>query len=478
MMDRSPFFAACCIAATAVSVLLSGCNSAESRARQAYTEYQAASAAGDLQGARIALLQLVTAQDDVPSYWEELGKLQLELHAYPDAYYAFNRAHELDRTNAGTLAAMTQLALLGGNMDIAEQNARQLELLSPGHPAVRLAYGYVALRRTDLDKADEEADQLIENFPFDPSAKLLKARILMARGDAAKAVALLQDQVRSKPNDIGSLKALMTLLQHESDWRGVADVAARLGQLQPKDKTWAVTAVDAAFRANDIVSARRESEPLLTPAAAPDAVADVLDVWAKRWKTPEAIAEIRRVASRATPQQRLAFATYFNEVGSPEDAQALAGGGPQLPINATNMSANAIIADAIGQMGQASEAKRLFDAILAREPDHVYALRGRIKLEIRTGRAKAAISDAQRLISVLPGSAPDRLLLARAYAAAGDARQLDRTLWDAFHEIPGNLELYEVLRAHVRKTQGEDAVKSVDDEYRQQRDVNLAREFI
>jgi predicted Zn-dependent protease len=108
----------------------------------------------------------------------------------------------------------------------------------------------------------------------------------------------------------------------------------------------------------------------------------------------------------------------------------------------------------------------------------VYALRGRTNLEISTGDAKAAIVDAQRLVSVAPDSATDRALLARAYAAAGDRRQVDRTLWNAFHEIPANFDTYEPLRQYVLKTDGADAAKAIDDEFKEQRDIALAREFI
>jgi hypothetical protein len=69
-------------------------------------------------------------------------------------------------------------------------------------------------------------------------------------------------------------------------------------------------------------------------------------------------------------------------------------------------------------------------------------------------------------------------LLAKAYAAAGDGRQLDRTLWDAFHEIRANRRIYEVLRTHVAKTDGPDAVSGIDDEYRHQLDAELIQEFI
>ena len=93
------------------------------------------------------------------------------------------------------------------------------------------------------------------------------------------------------------------------------------------------------------------------------------------------------------------------------------------------------------------------------------------------GAARAAITDAQRLVSVSPRSARERLLLARAFAAAGDQRQVDRTLWDAFHEIPANFLLYEALRAHVVKSGGAEAAARVDAEFRQQQDVELARDF-
>jgi tetratricopeptide (TPR) repeat protein len=204
----------------------------------------------------------------------------------------------------------------------------------------------------------------------------------------------------------------------------------------------------------------------------------VLRIWAMRWKSPDAVEEARRLAASATPDQQLTYATYFNAAGSPEDAAALVGTSPRLPVNRGNMSANAVIGDYLALTGRASQAKQLFDSILKIEPDHVTALRGRINLEIRTGQAKAAVIDAQRLVSVARQSARDRLLLANAYAAAGDARQLDRTLWNAFHEIPASFELYEALRAHVRRTQGPEAEQRVDAEFQQQRDVSLSRTFI
>ncbi|NUR46166.1 MAG: hypothetical protein HOP91_08445 [Sphingomonas sp.] len=478
MMNRSAFFAACCIAATAVCLPLSACDSAESRARAAYTDYQAASAAGDLQAARIALLKLVAAQDDVASNWQELGKVQVQLGAYQDAYYAYTRAHELDRTDVETVATLAQLALLSGNMDLAEQHAKNLELLRSDHPVIKLAYGYVALKRMDLDEADKNADSLLAAYPSEPGATLLKSRIFAARGEFEQAIGILENQAKARPDDAGALKSLTMLYQRKGDWRGVESAAKRLWSLNPKASENGLTVVDAALRAGDFEAARQASEDLMQPDAPTAQVEAVLDLWSEHWTGPDAIAEARRLAEEASPGQKLAYAGYFNDVGAAKDALALTGDKPVMPLQRWNLSRNALIAGALAQAGRASEAKELFDGILVREPDHVYALRGRINLEIRTGQAKAAIVDAQRLVSIEPKSARDRLLLARAYAAAGNVRQVDRTLWNAFHEIPANLQLYEVLRARVLETDGPDSARSLDDEFAQQRDVTIAREFI
>jgi predicted Zn-dependent protease len=479
MKDRGPFFAACCFAATALCLTLTACDSSESRARQALADYQAASAAGDLRASRLALLQLVSAEDDNPTNWQELGKVQIQLGSYSDAYYAFTRAYELDKSNPQVLSSLTQLSLLSGNVDVAEDHAQKLELLAPAHPAVKLTYGYVALRRGDYDRADQQVDQLLAEFPREPSANLLKARILLGRGKNQDAIKLLETQTQGMPTDAGSWKALMSLHERYRNWPGVTLAATKLASLNPKNTEVAYTAVDAAFRGNNIEAALRGSEPFLQPDSPPDQVESILTIWAERWRTPQALQRVRELSRTATPQQALAYATYFNSVGQPDDAAALLGGGaPRLPVSQTNLSSNAVIAESLALRGELSQAKTLFDQILAKEPDHVYALRGRINLEIRTGAARAAITDAQRLISVVPRSARDRLLLARAYSAAGDERQVDRTLWDAFHEIPANLRLYVTLRAHVARTGGPEAATRVDAEFQQQQDTDLSREFI
>ena len=132
---------------------LSGCGSKETQVRDAYSNYQAAAAANDMAGAQQALLQLVAIDDRVAEYWIELARLQAATGSVGAAYHSLTRAYELDRSNVGLLRALTEFALRGGDPAMAQVYARELDVVSPGDPWVKLTRGYVALRESRYDEA-------------------------------------------------------------------------------------------------------------------------------------------------------------------------------------------------------------------------------------------------------------------------------------------------------------------------------------
>ena len=107
------------------AVAIAGCSSSDSKARAALGEYQAATAANDLPAARKALLELVRAKDDVADYWAELGKVQATMGSYNDAYYAFTRAYELNRSDPALVRARTELDRCGSRCSWAPGSRRR-----------------------------------------------------------------------------------------------------------------------------------------------------------------------------------------------------------------------------------------------------------------------------------------------------------------------------------------------------------------
>jgi tetratricopeptide (TPR) repeat protein len=461
---------AACLSAACLS---SGC-SPDARARDALTAYQSAAASNDVTGARRALLDLVRAKDDVPDYWVELGKLEASMGSYNDAYYAFSRAYELDRSNVDVLRAVTQLALRAGDLPSALSHAEELEVLSPGDPWPKLTKGWAAISEMHFDQALSAADSILANSPYDPSATVLKGRALlgMHRDDEAKA--LLNKQVQAQPSDVGSLQLLARIYTRENDWPKLLQVAQRLNGLVPADASYGLMVIEAALRGGNVDVARTASRRLLRPGAAPALVGSVLDVWEDYWPSPQRIDDARALAGATTTlQSRLVYAVFLSRMGSPADAVRLSSAAATLPVDARNAEANAVLADAQSHLGNAALAKSRLDAVLAFDPGNATALRGRAELELRLGNSKAAIADAEKVTTVLPNSARDRLLLARAYAAAGNTSWVSRTLWSAFQDIPADEKLFAALE--TTKKGDPDATRELQEEFDHQLDAKLAR---
>ena len=374
--------------------------------------------------------------EDVPDYWIQLGQLNLQLGNYRAAYDALSHAHELDRSNVEVVATMAQLAIYAGiRSTLRTSRPRTWHCIAPDNSTVTLVQGFVALQQQNYEKAEAAADKLLAATPTDPVAKVLKARILIGQQRPDDAITLLEEQHRADSEDRLSLRALSKLYRANKNWRDAQRVDQYLYELDPKDFRPAQQLLELALRAGNVSLARQVSGPLLSAAARDQLVANTLDLWARYAPAGTFLPDLTLLAQRAGPARRPAFAEYLNRVGQPAAAQRLLGA-VQLPITHENASLNAVLAQSMALQGRTADANRLFNEVLSLEPDQLQALRGRSELLMRTGGVKQAIIDAQRIVTSNPQSGTDRVLLARAFLAAGNKQEVRRTLWQAFHDLP------------------------------------------
>jgi len=456
------------------AVAIAGCSSSDSKARAALGDYQTATAANDLPAARKALLELVRAKDDVADYWAELGKVQAAMGSYNDAYYAFMRAYELNRSDPSLVRALTELALRSGDLTQAQAKAEELEILSPGDPWVKLVKGWAAYSELHYDQALAISDAMLATSQFDPSATILKARSLVAMHREDEAIDLLNKQIQAQPADVSSIAFLAKIYQRQDNWSKVAELSQRVTAASPADRQSALLLVEAAFRSGNVELGRKASFGLLQPATDMATVDAVLDLWTNYWPSSQRVADARRLAAAATRQeQRLAFAQFLTRCGDAVHAIALVSPAAGLPVSAETAEPNAVLASALARNGNLPAAKARFDAVLAFDPGNATALRGRSELALRTGNAAAAVVDAQKLVTVLPTSGEDRLLLARAFAAAGNKPWMERTLWSAFQDIPADPNILAALQS--TKKGDKDGLAELNAEFARQRDNRLTR---
>jgi Flp pilus assembly protein TadD len=182
------------------------------------------------------------------------------------------------------------------------------------------------------------------------------------------------------------------------------------------------------------------------------------------------------LAEAAEAERRAAFASYFNRVRKPELTLALL----ERPksITAGNARWNASFAQALALKGQVTEARKLFDKVLDVEPDQIDALRGRSALSIRLRMAGQAIEDAQRLVTISPDTGEDRLLLAQAYIAAGSRKDVSRTLWQAFQELPFDERIIGALRQMLVSSGDLDGARRLNEEYAGRKMARLTKALV
>ena len=461
-----------------VAPALSGCSYLKSRqAKQAYMEYQQALAAGDMNRAQIALTKLVRVDEDVADFWMQLGKVDLQLGNYRGAYDALLHAHELDQTNVEVISTLAQLAVYSGEIDLANEQAKNLALLAPEHPTVTLVEGFVALQQGNLEKAEQDADKLIAAAPKDSIAKILKAKVLVNRGQVDAAVTLMEDQHRLVPRDRAAMRALSAIYRSRLDWPNAARVETDLYRLDSRDTRPARLLIESSLRAGNIGLARKVSGPLLSPKAPLPQVIGTLDLWARFGPKNAVIPDAASLASAMTDDGKAAFADYFNRVGKP----ALAGqllNAPQLPVKRSNSKWNAVLAQSMALQGRRDEARTLFDKVLSVEPDQMNALRGRSELLAKTGNTRQAIIDAQRLVTANPTDGGDRLLLAQAYFAAGKRQEVRRTLWEAFQDMPEDERVFSALKSVLASSGDVDAERRLTQELLDRRSHKMTKELV
>ena len=455
-------------------LMLSACGN-QRELRQANDAYQQALALNDIGGQYRALLALTKADDGVSEYWLELARLDLQLGSYGDAYAHFSRAHELDRTAVAPLSMMTELAVINGRVDLAEDHLEKLTVIAPNDRAVSVARGFTALRQGNFQKAQENVDVLLAQGSRDSVANVLQARILVAQKKFPEAIDFLNGKLVLSADDRALLRSLGAIHRYLGNWEEAAAADLKTWRLSPGSATVARQVVSDALRAKNYPLANDVTKRVITGAKAQDEADGVLSAWAEF--APDA--PITSVADGATmpDHSKVAFAHYLNRVGRPDQALVILGGKARPLNDRANGDFNAVFAEALFLKGQTQPARQLLDRILSEEPDDIVALSARARLLSKTGDHRAATIDAQRLVASYDTIADYRVLLAQIYTANRDTRAAERTLWDGYRDLAGNETLYNAVRRILTARGDNDGLARLKQEYDEERFSRLMKEL-
>lgn len=458
----------------AAALLMSACGN-QREVRQADEAYQRALALNDLGGQRRALLALTRADDDVSEYWLRLAQLDLQAGALGEAYGHLARAHELDRTAVAPLSMMTEIAVINGRLDLAEEHLKKLTVIAPTDRAVAVARGFAAVRQADYEKAQDNVDVLLARSPRDSVANVLQTRILVAQKKFPEAVDLLNRKLALDADNRAMLRSLAAIHRFLGNWEKAAAADLRLWRQSPSDASLAQRLVSDALQAKNVLLASNVTKRVMTSAKVKEEVDGVLSAWAEL--APNADPQLVTIAGKMPAHSRVAFAHYLNRVGRADQALAVLGR-RLLPLNdRANADFNAVFAESLFLKGQAGPARQILDRILSDEADDAVALSARARLLSRTGDHRGATIDAQRLVASYGTIADYRVLLAKIYRANRDARGAERTLWDGYRDLPGDEKLYKEVQGVLVARGDKDGLARLKNDHDDERFSRLMKEL-
>jgi tetratricopeptide (TPR) repeat protein len=453
----------------AVALSLAGCAPAEERAANAAAQYELAMASGDFAAARNAMLAAVQAKDDVADYWIALGRAQVALQQYADAYYAYSRAVELDRTNVEALQTLSEIALASGRVNEAAQYADQVDLLQPGSLGALTTRGFIALRQRNFDEAIRKADAVLAKAPLDPNCTILKARALQGRGDDRAATSLLEAHLQTRGEDEPVLQALLLIHRQNEDVNGIVKVGARLLQLKPEDPKLQFEHMRDLYRAGATSSARPIALELARSPEGGRYLADILSLWLSHEKRGTSLSDVEELASSAPLSSKVLYARFYLEASEPRQAKALLNGSVDLPASSANANGLAVLGRALTLTGEEAAGLQMLNAVLEFDSANAFALRGRADLLMSKERYKDALADVSRLVAENPSSAQDRLRLAECYTGLGNLNLAEKTYWSAFQDLPGDRKLYASLRAYLLRSGQPGALPRLESQHEEQK---------
>lgn len=413
--------------------VVSGCSNKEQSAYRLAAQAQQQLEAADVSGARISIDKALAERDDLVELHLLKAKIELRGQSLEGAFASYFNAMALDPVNQEALEGVAMLGLQTGHTSEAEDAAGKLLSLSPRNPSALLAKGLLAVERKRYPEALEAADGILAEAPTDESAVILKIRALFLSGQPDEASVVLARAFQLSGKTQGLSKISLEIARALGDAPAMLRAFADLRQSGQPDGKLTFDEANVRYKTGDRAGAaqliNRDLLEEKIPAAQRIAL---LSLWEEY--DPEAPAR-----GTLKPMQdaslREAIVRYLIDRGRAAEASPFLQG-------TASPAAQGLQARVALALGQAANAERVAGSVLAADPGQCDALVALTGIDMARSQATAAVTNAQRAAAECPTMREAWLATAKAFAAKGEVRQVERVFRDALERDPDDQPLH------------------------------------
>ncbi|MEO0344821.1 MAG: XrtA/PEP-CTERM system TPR-repeat protein PrsT [Pseudomonadota bacterium] len=439
-----------------VALLLVGCVAAcgGPTPEEQLADAQRAYAEGDLRTASIAVRSLLQETPDNAEARLLLGRIALDIGDFSTSESELTRARELGADESTLSIALAEVLIKKGQSTEAQVvlGGMTADQRSPRVDELEIE---ALLQLNELEAAEERLRELAAGRPEDVETLLLQSRLALARGelDAASEFAL---------------KAQAQAPDHVGVARLVGEVANRNGRFNEAGAAFRRSAelADARGRSMDAITSRYAAAVSYLRARDFELATSAVDEYEKRVGSGPAVLYLR--ASIRFEQADYQGADAFLQEATlavPNDGNVRRlAGATKLALGELGAARQNLLA-ALAQQPEDALASRLLAQTLLQQGEPEEALEELRRQDVTSAaslvllaRTLVSVGNPDEAIELLERNADDgmatretRLALAGAYAAAGDATALERTLRES---VDGDEEDYiavlALMQSYVR----------------------------
>jgi cellulose synthase operon protein C len=437
-----------------LALALTACSSVSERANEQAQRAVALLELGDLNGSRTAALMAVSERDDNSEFWMLLAKIEMARNDFVEAYRAFSRALELDRTNPVALGAVAEIGYQVGELYEADTAADQLLLILPESDSALLIKGLVALDQDRTEDARVYADRLLVANPASATGLSLLARILTNEGQSGAAKQKLQSAMDAGRTEPALLWTLVAILQTEGDIAGTDKALTRLREGAPGQKDFGFKHAFLLYKSGQLDRASATLYELLEYSEkAPDNERRIEQMWLDFGPLVLTPALVDRVRISSLSGAKLLMARHALIYGLTGIAGSLietVQTGKLKPWQTNQLlGLRAQIAFAKGQI---SAAMQQSEALLLKDARNSDALLVLAKIQMQEGKGREATASLQNLVSDNPMNRAGRTALAEVYTRTAQPILARQTWEQAVQDMPDDPELTLAYSAYLQRT--------------------------
>jgi tetratricopeptide (TPR) repeat protein len=428
----------CRLGVVAVALALVACGSPRDAAMADAAQAQALMDAGDLNGARAAVLRSLALRDDIPEVHTLNGRIALGTNDPLAAYQAFSRVLELDAANMDALLAVSELALQLGRVRDAETISDRALALDPNASRALLVKGLIALDRKRIAEAIGYADKILEFKANDEGGIVLKARALATDGDYDGGRAVIEAARGPAAQSEAMMATLLEIDRARGDVSGLRRAFERLVERMPRNAELKIDYANTLYKSGDVAAARAILRPFFAAPADDRASLNAISaLWTEYDRNPFSPGDLEAIARKGSPAQRETAARYYLNTGRTGIALKILA-----PTGGGSTGLEGLYARALHAEGRSAQAREIIAQILERDKLNPDALLLRATLLQEEKRFSQAIIDAQTVLRDNPENPDAYWTLAQALAAHGQAPRARQILEQGARLLPQSAFLY------------------------------------